>query len=275
MVFPLRAADGQFRTFLTYVIPLRSAEGQVLRWFGTNTDITDAKRIEEKLRELNATLEQQVDERSAAAEERAVALAQSEQALRYQKQILSSVLNSIGDAVVVADQNGKFLVFNPSAERILGTGASDTPPEQWPEQYGTFLPDGKTRALPSQIPLIQAMRGEATNNVELLIRSARCPEGTLISINGRPLQGSEKVIEGGVVVFRDITARKQTEARLRESEEIFRSAFDFARYWDGPRRSGRQVAESQSLPVRPRRLQRGGVAHRRLPEYHPPGRSRC
>ena len=41
--FPLRGADGQSRWFLSRARPLRNAEGQVTRWFGTNTDITEQR----------------------------------------------------------------------------------------------------------------------------------------------------------------------------------------------------------------------------------------
>ena len=41
MVFPLKGADGQFRAFLTRVQPIRDASDKVVRWFGTNTDITE------------------------------------------------------------------------------------------------------------------------------------------------------------------------------------------------------------------------------------------
>ncbi|HVE79244.1 MAG TPA: PAS domain-containing protein [Gemmatimonadaceae bacterium] len=40
MTFPLRGADGRFRPFLTRVSPITDAGGQVVRWFGTNTDVT-------------------------------------------------------------------------------------------------------------------------------------------------------------------------------------------------------------------------------------------
>ena len=39
MTFPLRGGDGIFRRFLTRVTPVRDADGQVVRWFGTNTDV--------------------------------------------------------------------------------------------------------------------------------------------------------------------------------------------------------------------------------------------
>jgi PAS domain S-box-containing protein len=51
MEFPLRRADGQFRTFLTRIMPLKDNEGRVTLWFGTHTDITDLKQIEEDLRQ--------------------------------------------------------------------------------------------------------------------------------------------------------------------------------------------------------------------------------
>ena len=53
MVFPLKGADEQFRPFLTRVNPLRDEEGRILYWFGTNTDISDIKRMEEALRDAD------------------------------------------------------------------------------------------------------------------------------------------------------------------------------------------------------------------------------
>jgi PAS domain S-box-containing protein len=51
MDFPLRAADGTFHPFLTRVMPVRHQTGKVVRWFGTNTDITAQRRTEDALRE--------------------------------------------------------------------------------------------------------------------------------------------------------------------------------------------------------------------------------
>jgi len=49
MVFPLRGQDGVFRPFLTLVSPFRGADGQIMFWFGTDTDISEQKRAEEEL----------------------------------------------------------------------------------------------------------------------------------------------------------------------------------------------------------------------------------
>jgi PAS domain S-box-containing protein len=50
MGFPLRRADGQFRQFLTRGIPIKDAEGHVVQWFGTNTDVNDIKQAEEAIK---------------------------------------------------------------------------------------------------------------------------------------------------------------------------------------------------------------------------------
>lgn len=49
MTFPLRGADGKFRPFLTLVRPVRDESGKVVRWFGTNTDVSTQKHAEQAL----------------------------------------------------------------------------------------------------------------------------------------------------------------------------------------------------------------------------------
>jgi PAS domain S-box-containing protein len=56
MTFPLRGADGVFRRFLTRIQPVKDAQGRVVRWFGTNTDVEELKRTEEALREAEQRL---------------------------------------------------------------------------------------------------------------------------------------------------------------------------------------------------------------------------
>ncbi|MGA7937012.1 MAG: PAS domain-containing protein [Kovacikia sp.] len=54
--FPLRAKDGKYRWFLSRAIPITNADGQVLRWFGTNTDITELQSVQAELEERNSEL---------------------------------------------------------------------------------------------------------------------------------------------------------------------------------------------------------------------------
>lgn len=68
MDFPLRAADGRFRWFLTRAIPIKDAAGQVVRWCGTNTDISKMRDAEMEIQRLNSDLEQRVIERTAQFE---------------------------------------------------------------------------------------------------------------------------------------------------------------------------------------------------------------
>jgi PAS domain S-box-containing protein len=56
MEFPLRGADGIFRPFLTRVMPMKDSAGKIIRWFGTNTDVSERKRAEEALRESEMRL---------------------------------------------------------------------------------------------------------------------------------------------------------------------------------------------------------------------------
>jgi PAS domain S-box-containing protein len=69
MEFPLRAADGHYGWFLTRVYPILDAAGKVVRWFGTNTDISGKRKNEENIRELNLELEERVAERTKQLQE--------------------------------------------------------------------------------------------------------------------------------------------------------------------------------------------------------------
>ena len=58
MIYPLRGVDRSFRPFLTRIEPVKDSHGRVVRWFGTNTDIADQRRIEQELRRTNRDLEE-------------------------------------------------------------------------------------------------------------------------------------------------------------------------------------------------------------------------
>jgi PAS domain S-box-containing protein len=145
---------------------------------------------------------------------------------KRQKELLQLILESIADGVVVADSNGKFLLFNAAAEQVLGMGATETIPDKWSDQYGVYLPDAVTQYPPDQLPLVRAMRGENVDAVELFIRNPQVPEGRLLSINGRPLKRTDGALQGGVVVFHDMTERKRAEETLRRSEQRYHLLFD-------------------------------------------------
>lgn len=61
-IFPLRSHEGEYRWFLSRALPIRDAEGNIVRWFGTNTDVEEQRRVEQKLARLNRERESLLQE---------------------------------------------------------------------------------------------------------------------------------------------------------------------------------------------------------------------
>jgi PAS domain S-box-containing protein len=182
------------------------------------------QRTEEELKAINESLERRVEERSRTAESRARELARSEEELRQQRQVLQSVLDQMSDAVVVADRNEKFVIFNPAAEQMFGLGPTDTTSQEWPERYGVFYPDQRTPFRGEELPLARAIRGEEVNDIEIFVRNADIPDGKWVIVSGRPLRDASGELQGGVVVCHDITLRKRAEGALQKAKEAAESA---------------------------------------------------
>lgn len=139
----------------------------------------------------------------------------AEEALLNQTEILTSILNNMGDAVIVVDKQHRFLTFNPAAEQMFGTGATETKAEGWSRTYGLYLPDQITPFPPEDLPLARAIRGEETHDLEMFVRHEKAPEGRWTRVNGRPLRTAGGELSGGVIVCRDFTERKK--------EDLFRA----------------------------------------------------
>jgi PAS domain S-box-containing protein len=203
MEFPLRAGDGIFRMFLTRVLPLKDANGHVLRWFGTNTDITERKLAE-------VQLAGQAQELIRRAEE----LASSRVALETQTLMLQSVLDSMGEGLIAADRDGHFLIWNDSANKLMGRKASNLPTEQWTPHYKVFLPDEITPYPPDRLPLVRALHGESVQ-VELMVEHPDRANRVCLEVTARPLKDNQGNLRGGVAVLRDITERKTAEREVQ------------------------------------------------------------
>lgn len=147
-------------------------------------------------------------------------LRNTKEAAEAAHRVLDSILKNMADGVVVADETGKFILFNEVAERLLGVGAQNVGVENWSKHYGVFLPDRVTPYPPQELPLARAMRGEEVTDVETFIRNVNRPEGIYLSVNGRPLRDEDGTLRGGVVVFRDVTERKRVVEELRQANEI-------------------------------------------------------
>ncbi len=176
------------------------ANDQVIRWFGIDTDISGLKQAEERL--------------AMQAED----LARSRQDLQTQSLLLQSILDSLEEGVVAADQQGKFILWNPAATRIVGLGPADLPMDEWNTHYGTFLPDTVTPFPREQNPLARAIDGEVSSAV-FYIRNANLKSGAWIESNGAPLRDMHGSLRGGVIAFRDITQRKADEREIQKLNE--------------------------------------------------------
>jgi diguanylate cyclase (GGDEF)-like protein/PAS domain S-box-containing protein len=88
-IFPLRGKDGTYRWFLSRALPVRDSSGRVVRWLGTNTDVSEQRAAEEALRRgaLHDTLTD-LPNRAYFLERVAQALARSRRDHRYRFAVL-------------------------------------------------------------------------------------------------------------------------------------------------------------------------------------------
>ncbi|MBW4537804.1 MAG: PAS domain S-box protein [Myxacorys chilensis ATA2-1-KO14] len=148
--------------------------------------------------------------------------------LKQQSDLLQLILNKTSDGVIVADEQGQFLIFNPAAEQMFGSGATDTQREEWSEQYGLFLPDRVTPFPTEQLPLVRTLRGERVEDMEMFTRHSNAPNGLWTSISGTPLIDVNGKLKGGVVVCQNTTERKQVEEQLQQREGFLHSLYEGA-----------------------------------------------
>ncbi len=121
------AADGTYRWYLGRASVVRDEHGQIVKWYGTGTDIDDQKRIEEALEQSRDHLEIRIHQRTAELETTNQGLQQqilererAEQALaKSEKGYRELVDNGLG-FICTHDLEGKLLSINPAAAGSLG-----------------------------------------------------------------------------------------------------------------------------------------------------------
>jgi PAS domain S-box-containing protein len=138
-------------------------------------------------------------------------------ALRERDRLYEAVFRSLSEGVALAGADGKLILFNAAAEKLLGMGVRQVEAPFWTETYGIFHPDGVTPFPPEQLPLAQALEGKTVRDTELFIRNPNVPGGVWISVSGAPIKDDLGQILGGAVVFHDISERKKMAAELRKS----------------------------------------------------------
>lgn len=192
MEFPLRGAGGQFRTFLTLAQPLKDSVGRVIQWFGTNTDVDELKRAEEELRGSQSKL--------------------------------SGLIESAMDAIITVDEAQRIVLFNRAAEstfvcqarEAIGQPLDRFIPQRFRAAHKQYIEGfGKTGVSTRAMAAAREVSGLRANGEEFPLEASI----SQIQISGEKLY---------TVILRDITERRRAEEYLRESRELFLSAFDNA-----------------------------------------------
>ncbi|HTV21594.1 MAG TPA: diguanylate cyclase [Polyangiaceae bacterium] len=187
-VHRLRSKSGTYRWFETHSCLVRGSDAQANHLHFASRDITQRRAAEEALRRQTARLE--------------------------------SILDSMGDGVVVMDRERRLLIVNPAARQYIRQDEGEIVPTDWAHRHQAFLPDGKTPFPSEQGPLTRAANGESCDGIELAFhdRSGVCRS---FSVTARPLYEQERPI-GCVAVYRDVSEQRHAENDLVESQQRLR-----------------------------------------------------
>ena len=146
--------------------------------------------------------------------------------LPVSSRLLRLIVDSLAEGVVVANMEGRFVLFNPAAERILSLGLVDVPLSEWSSVYGTYKPDMVSPLPAEELPLAKSLRGEAVDDCEIFIRRNGGHQCGWISVSSRPIADCNGRTLGGVVTFRDITAMKHQLERHQLLSKIVEDTAD-------------------------------------------------
>ncbi|MEK6793814.1 MAG: PAS domain S-box protein [Spirochaetota bacterium] len=133
---------------------------------------------------------------------------------------LKATLNSIGDAVIATDRDGRITRMNPVAERLTGMSAEKVVGRMLPEAFRII--NAMTRA-PVEDPVSKVLStGDIVglaNHTALLSHNGKEYQ---IADSGAPIRDADGNIVGVVLVFRDVTDEYAVRERLEKSEEDLR-----------------------------------------------------
>jgi PAS domain S-box-containing protein len=194
MTFPLRGADGLFRPFLTRVEPYRDETGKVVRWYGTNTEISHQVALEEEARRSAALLE---------------AIGASSPSLIYAKDRQTRMIYA---------NPATAALFEMSVVDLIGRTAADLAGAEGEAHIANdlrIIETGETLDM-----------DEALTTPDGVVRTYRSTKA--------PLRDASGAIIGLVGVSIEVTERRRIEAALRASESRLRLAMEAGRMavWD-------------------------------------------
>ena len=176
--------------------------------------LRSSRERDRAFRDLEATkdgLEKTVVERTAK-------LIQANTETQRTSRVLYNTIDSMADAVIVADSAGRIILANQQANSVLGPLDSfDT--ERWDDIYELTQPDGTTPVPQHERPLARALNGEELDNGQLLLRKGKA-KGVSLQVTTRTIRDGNSGSEGVIAVYRDVTAVQETERQLRDAQKM-------------------------------------------------------
>ncbi len=194
------------------------------------TGITEIDTLAESLRELSRSIQEQIREFCQIQSNLQTEIAErklAESGLERRTVLLDTLLDNLPVGVFMVEvPSGKPLAANSRAKELLGRGIlPETDRSNLQEVYAAYR-CGDNRPYPSEeMPITRGMHGERSHVDDMVVIR---PDGSnvLLDIQGTPVLNKEGQPWASLVVFSDITRRKQSEAALQESEQKFRTLFE-------------------------------------------------
>ncbi len=163
-------------------------------------------------RATNVSLEAEVAERTQH-------LVAAHEELRRSTVVMETTFHSMAEAVLVLDTKGEVVLSNPAAEKMLRYRPGMTV-ELLRSLSNAFHADGVTPMEIGEMPSARALRGEQFDNLEIVARPAGENAPVHLVISGRPLHDAAGAISGAALVYHDITASRETEHKLQQSQKL-------------------------------------------------------
>jgi two-component system sensor histidine kinase/response regulator len=123
----------------------------------------------------------------------------------------------MSDAVIACDTQMELIEFNPAAERLLGPTIRTLPIDQWAKHLDLVDEENGRKIGRDDWPLLRAARGEEFRSTWLLrqVDQKRWLEGC-----AAPIRDNTGSILGAAMIFRDITERQQSAAKILEAHDL-------------------------------------------------------
>lgn len=207
--YRVRRADGVYVPMQARAIPVKNQDGTVREWVGTSSDISEVRAAEAELRELNATLEARVQERTD----------QLAQITRF----ATLLLGAAGEGILGLDASGRNTFANPAAARILGYGRERLIGTDLHALLHHHHADG-TLHDPADSPILHTIQDGQTRRVEADVFWHAQGQAVPVAYIVTPTLDDAGTVTGSVLMFQDITERQLARTALEDAiEDLERS----------------------------------------------------